>query len=141
MNEIDKEIEQFKVNLNNIEKITGTLDSNTEKIIKIINETNDIELMKEDLKREIEKIDSINKDLKEYIRLELDRLNFKCDEIKVDIKNNQQMLDSGIKTIIASFDEKVSLIQSDLLNINSRNTIIMILVIIAIVLGIVNIFV
>ena len=141
MNEIDKEIEQFKVNLNNIEKITGTLDSNTEKIIKIINETNDIELMKEDLKREIEKIDSINKDLKEYIRLELDRLNFKCDEIKVDIKNNQQMLDSGIKTIIASYDEKVSLIQSDLLNINSRNTIIMILVIIAIVLGIVNIFV
>lgn len=58
MNELDREIDQFKINLNEIDKLKKSLSENNEKINEIIKESSDIELIKKDIEKEIDKIKS-----------------------------------------------------------------------------------
>ena len=124
MNDLDKEIDQFKDNLNEIDKLTKNLNSNNDKIIKIIDQTEDINKLKESIKKEINDINQENIKNKDLLLAEIEKIK--------TIGNTNK------KDIITEVNRGNSYIDSRVYRIEKYLIILSTLAVISIVLGIIN---
>lgn len=94
MNNIDKEIDEFKSNLSLIEKVSKEVSNNNDNFTKVIKECRNLEEIKKQLTDEI---DNIKKENKEYISTISDlceKINEKNDETLKKIASQNQELKS-----------------------------------------------
>ena len=113
MNDIEKEIEEFKNNLVEIDKVSKELNNNSDILSKTLKDTIELEKIKGQLKTEIESLNNSNNDY-------LNKLDKKCDEIKemynlfVSEINKVKDKFDDTKKQISSQDEKIVSVQNKL---------------------------
>lgn len=89
MNNIDQEVEQFKTNLEKTSNIVTELSNNNESIKKLLDETKDLNSIKDNLNQEIENIKGT-----------VELLNSKVNELKT---SNDELIN---KKVLPQFDKQ-----------------------------------
>lgn len=108
MNNIDKEIDEFKTNLSLIEKVSKEVSNSNDNFSRIIKDCQDLEEIKKSLNDEINNLNTTNKDYVFIIKNLYEKLNEKNEEIlkSVNAQNQDIMsLKEQINTLSSNNDK------------------------------------
>ena len=105
MNNIDKEIDEFRANLNLIEKVFKEVSSNNDNFTKVIKECQNLEEIKKQLTDEINNLNKTNKEYVSTISDLCEKGNEKNDETlkKINLQNQE----------LKSLKEQISLLTTN----------------------------
>ena len=89
MNNIDKEIENFKNNLLTIDKLSKDLNNNNDKLEKVLKETTELDNVKKGLQSEVDNLKKSNESYIEKVEKSSNEISQTCEQINKSVESIQ----------------------------------------------------
>lgn len=89
MNNIDKEIEDFKNNLLTIDKLSKDLNDNNDKLEKVLKETTELDNVKKGLQSEVDNLKKSNESYIEKVEKSSNEISKTCEQINKSVESIQ----------------------------------------------------
>lgn len=89
MNNIDKEIEDFKNNLLTIDKLSKELNDNNDKFEKVLKETTELDNLKRGLQSEVDALKKNNESYIEKVEKSSNEISKTCEQINKSVESIQ----------------------------------------------------
>lgn len=89
MNNIDKEIEDFKNNLLTIDKLSKELNDNNDKFEKVLKETTELDNVKKGLQSEVDALKKNNESYIEKVEKSSNEISKTCEQINKSVESIQ----------------------------------------------------
>ena len=89
MNNIDKEIEDFKNNLLTIDKLSKELNDNNDKFEKVLKETTELDNVKKGLQSEVDNLKKSNEGYIEKVEKSSNEISQTCEQINKSVESIQ----------------------------------------------------
>ena len=87
MNNIDKEIEDFKNNLLTIDKLSKDLNNNNDKLEKVLKETTELDNVKKSLQSEVDNLKKSNEGYIEKVEKSSNEISQTCEQINKSVES------------------------------------------------------
>lgn len=140
MNNIDKEIEDFKNNLLTIDKLSKDLNNNNDKLEKVLKETTELDNVKKGLQSEVDNLKKSNEGYIEKVEKSSNEISQTCEQINISVESIQSDTSKALDKL-NTFGKKIDDLSVEHNNILNKlkysmiaNAILLILIIIILII-------